>query len=68
MVALLIVATNGLIGCASVAAWERGTLAKPQMAIDPHPLQSNIQMHNYGSREAAASTHSADGGGGCGCY
>ncbi|PTN13227.1 DUF4266 domain-containing protein [Nitrosomonas aestuarii] len=55
-------------GCAHVAAWERGHLAKPQMAIDPYPLQNHIQLHNYSSREAAASTHSADGGGGCGCY
>lgn len=58
----------GLSGCVSVAAWERGNLAKPQMALDPHPLQSTVRMHNYGSREAAASTHSAEGGGGCGCY
>jgi len=57
-----------LSGCVNVAAWERGNLAKPQMALDPHPLQSTIRMHNYGSREAAASTHSAEGGGGCGCY
>ncbi|MCB1985055.1 MAG: DUF4266 domain-containing protein [Burkholderiales bacterium] len=57
-----------ITGCAHVAAWERGYLAKPQMAIDPHPLQNHIQLHNYSSREAAASTHSADGGGGCGCY
>ena len=55
-------------GCAQVAVWERGNLAKPQMAIDPHPLHSTIRMHNYSSREAAASTHSSDGGGGCGCY
>ncbi|MCW5618980.1 MAG: DUF4266 domain-containing protein [Nitrosomonas sp.] len=57
-----------LSGCANVAAWERGYLAKPQMAIEPNPLQHHIQLHNYFSREAAASTHSADGGGGCGCY
>lgn len=57
-----------LSACANVAAWERGYLAKPQMAIDPNPLQHHIQLHNYFSREAAASTHSADGGGGCGCY
>ncbi len=57
-----------LSACANVAAWERGYLAKPQMAIDPNPLQHHIQLHNYFSREAAASTHSTDGGGGCGCY
>lgn len=57
-----------LSGCANVAPWERGILAKPQMALDPHPLQSTIRAHNYGSREAAASPHSAGGGGGCGCF
>lgn len=57
-----------LSACTSVAAWERGYLAKPQMALEPNPLQHHIQLHNYFSREAAASTHSGDGGGGCGCY
>jgi hypothetical protein len=55
-------------GCASVAPWERGILAKPQMALDPNPLQTGTRMHNYGSREAGASTNSEGGGGGCGCY
>ncbi|WP_245738909.1 DUF4266 domain-containing protein [Nitrosomonas marina] len=55
-------------GCAQVPVWERGHLAKHQMAVDPYPLQNHIQLHNYSSREAAASTHSSDGGGGCGCY
>jgi len=65
---LLVMLAVLMSGCASVAAWERGNLAKPQMAIDPYPLQNHIQLHNYSSREAAASTHSADAGGGCGCY
>lgn len=57
-----------LSGCANVAAWERGVLAKPQMALDPNPLQTGTRMHNYGSREAGASANSEGGGGGCGCY
>jgi hypothetical protein len=56
----------GLTGC-TVNAWERGTLAKPQMAVDLHPMQSALRAHNYGSREAASGTSSASGGG-CGCY
>lgn len=55
-------------GCVNVAPWERGNLAKPHMALDPHPLQSGVRAHNYGSRESAASTNSAGGGGGCGCF
>lgn len=63
---LLVVAT--VSGCTSVAPWERGILAKPQMALDPYPLQSGARMHAYGSREAGASANSEGGGGGCGCY
>lgn len=57
-----------LTGCANVAPWERGNLAQPQMELDPYPLQSEIQSHNYSSREAAPSHKSTSGGGGCGCY
>jgi len=56
-----------LQGCSAVQPWERGILAKPQMALDPHPLQSELRGHNYGSREAAGSGISGSGGG-CGCY
>ncbi|MGZ0018846.1 DUF4266 domain-containing protein [Nitrosomonas sp. wSCUT-2] len=65
---LFIVALVLLTGCVHVAPWERGILAKPQMDIDPFPLQSEIQAHNYSSREAAPSHKSSSGGGGCGCY
>ncbi len=56
-----------LPACTSVQPWERGTLAKPHMALDPYPMQSSLRAHNYGSREAANGGSSA-GGGGCGCY
>jgi hypothetical protein len=65
LILLLVVMVSG---CVSVAPWERGILAKPQMALDPNPLQTGTRMHNYGSREAGASTNSEGGGGGCGCY
>ncbi|NOT83265.1 MAG: DUF4266 domain-containing protein [Methylococcaceae bacterium] len=65
--ALLILFMQGITGCAAVAPWERGTLAKPHMAMDPHPLQTVMRAHNYSSREAAVGGHSS-GGGGCGCY
>ena len=55
-----------LSGCTAVQPWERGTLAKPQMALDPYPLQSAITAHNYGSREAGAGSKAGQGGG-CGC-
>jgi hypothetical protein len=56
-----------LSSCAAIQPWERGNLAKPQMALDPYPLQSALRAHSYGSREAEASGNAAHGGG-CGCY
>ncbi|CAA9893065.1 Arginine decarboxylase [Candidatus Methylobacter favarea] len=56
-----------LSGCAPVAPWERGNLAKPQMALDVNPMLSTLRSHNYSSREAASGGSSAAGGG-CGCY
>ena len=55
-----------LCGCTTVEPWERGTLAKPQMALDIYPLQSATRAHNYGSREAGAGSNAGQGGG-CGC-
>jgi len=55
------------LGGCMPAPWERGVLAKPHMALDPYPLQTQLQQHNYGSREAGLGG-SAGGGGGCGCY
>lgn len=54
-------------GCATVAPWERGNLAKPHMALDPSPMQSGMRSHQYGSRESSSGGGGA-GGGGCGCY
>ena len=65
--ALLFVASVCVSGCAPVKPWERGTLAKPQMALEPYPMESTLRGHNYSSREAAAGSSSASGGG-CGCY
>ena len=57
-----------LVSCVDVAPWERGTLAKQQMSIEPYPLQSQFRRHTYVSREAGAIIDSSGGGGGCGCY
>lgn len=56
-----------LSACSHVSPWERGTLAKSQMSLDPAPLQNSLRSHQYGSREAASGS-SEVGGGGCGCY
>ena len=57
-----------LCGCSPVQPWERGTLAKPHMALQPFPVQAAFREHIYGSREAASGGSASAGGGGCGCY
>jgi hypothetical protein len=56
-----------LAGCAPVAPWDRGRLAKPQMALEPDPALRMLREHTYRSREAAAGAGIGEGGG-CGCY
>lgn len=64
---MLIAMSLVLSGCSPVAPWQRGTLAKPQMAASRSELAATMRSHNYGSREAASGSGSS-GGGGCGCY
>lgn len=53
-------------GCQTVNAWERGNLAKPQMALEVDPLTSALSSHTFSSKEAASGGYGV-GGGGCGC-
>ena len=54
-------------GCTpTVAPWERGTLAKPQMALVPDVQQAALLQHTYFSKEASTGGYGV-GGGGCGC-
>lgn len=64
---LTVLAALGQAGCAPVAPWERGLLAKPQMALDPLAQHNALRAHQEGSREAGSRAAQADGGG-CGCY
>jgi len=61
-----VVALSITAGCADVKPWERGTLAKPEMALEPHPGLRAQRDHVYASREAATAGATAAGGG-CGC-
>jgi hypothetical protein len=71
---LLIHLLNGLLcggllvcqGCSTVAPWERGNLAKPEMSINPHPNLNSFRDHIFSSKEASQGGHSGAGGG-CGC-
>ncbi len=55
-----------LVGCGTVQPWQKGNLAKSEMAFDPDPLQARFADHTYFSKEAASGGMSV-GGGGCGC-
>jgi hypothetical protein len=50
----------------NVKPWQRGTLARPDMQLDPYPLQTQFDEHIYFSKEAASGGRGF-GGGGCGC-
>ena len=55
-------------GCAAkkVEAWERGDLARQEMAWEPDPQLSAYRAHAYFSKEASSGGATV-GGGGCGC-
>jgi hypothetical protein len=60
---------GAVAGCASppsVQPWEKGNLAKPEMAFDPDTLEARFTDHIYFSKEGA-SGGAGVGGGGCGC-
>ncbi len=63
---LLIAAIVLISSCTTVSPWQRGTLAKPEMAWQPDPLESSLNGHIYFAKEAAFGGGSAAGGG-CGC-
>ncbi len=62
----LVLTTLALGGCAGPQAWEKGNLAKPEMAMGGSPLEQRYQQHIYTSKEASSGGYGV-GGGGCGC-
>jgi hypothetical protein len=53
-------------GCETVAPWERGNLAKPQMALNQQGFDLAALRHAYMSKQSATGGAGL-GGGGCGC-
>lgn len=49
-----------------VQPWEKGNLAKPQMALEADPADARFVQHIYTSKESASGGYGV-GGGGCGC-
>ncbi len=66
-VVLVCVLSVGSVACVHLEPWERGNLAKPEMAVDAFPVLNEMRAHNFGSREAGSGSSSSSGGG-CGCY
>ena len=63
---LLAVAALLAAGCVNVAPYQRGYLARDEMALDPDPGASRALEKTYSAKEAASGGASV-GGGGCGC-
>ena len=60
---------SGATGCAdrpTVQAWQKGYLARPDMALEGNALEAKFADHIYFSKEAA-SGGAGVAGGGCGC-
>ncbi len=55
-----------LSGCTQVRPWERGYLAREEMAWEVDPLESLLNDQIFFSKEASSGGNSAAGGG-CGC-
>lgn len=53
-------------GCAGVAPYQRGYLARPDMALEPTPGAAEALDKTFSAKEAAHGG-AAIGGGGCGC-
>ena len=62
----VIAALSAAGGCSSVQPWQKGNLAKKEMAFDGDPLEARYQQHIYFSKENASGGYGV-GGGGCGC-
>ena len=67
-VMMLVLLLTGLMlsSCTPVRAWERGYLAKREMAWEPDGLGATLDQHVFFSKEASSGGNSAAGGG-CGC-
>jgi len=63
---LVLIILLSLSACETVQPWERGTLAKEEMAWQPDVMEANLRDQIYTSKEASSGGNGAAGGG-CGC-
>lgn len=65
----MILLAQGLSACVTlepVKPWQKGVLARPDMALDADALESKLAEHVYVSKESHFGGNGV-GGGGCGC-
>ena len=55
-----------LSACEAVSPWQWGSLARPEMQLDPNVLQSTLYEQVYESKEASRG-RTKTAGAGCGC-
>ena len=63
---LFAAAAFALAACTSVAPYQRGYLARPDMAFEPSMGMAEALGKTYSAKEGASGGASV-GGGGCGC-
>ena len=63
---LVLISAIKLTACAEVSAWEKGYLAKDEMAWKTDVLEDALAKHIFFSKEASSGSSNAAGGG-CGC-
>lgn len=63
---LLLASLLALCACASVAPYQRGYLARPDMALEAGLGNAKAMEKTFSAKEAASGGASV-GGGGCGC-
>jgi len=63
---LLLLLAASMAACTSVAPYQRGYLARPDMAFEDSQGNARALEKTYAAKEAASGGASV-GGGGCGC-
>ncbi len=61
-----VLVTASLGACATTRPYERETLARPEMAVEPDADEAALRQHFLGTREGAIGGGGGEGGG-CGC-
>ena len=66
LIFLVLVSGINISACVEVRAWEKGYLAKNEMAWQADLLEDALAKHIFFSKEASSGSSNAAGGG-CGC-